>query len=135
MVDPADCLRWGGWRPLATASRDLETPNRPGLYRIRRVGRQDLDYIGQTGMAMMTLRKRLGMLRGVHSQLMPIVISARQDRRSRRAITRLVKSSRSPPIWGSPPWRKGLEALAISPWRQELEVAGSCPARHPRIIT
>jgi hypothetical protein len=71
MVDPTDLLRWGAWRPLVSASRDPEIPAAPGLYRIRRIGRQDLDYIGQTGMGTMTLRKRLGMLRGVYSELVP----------------------------------------------------------------
>jgi hypothetical protein len=67
MGNPADLLRWGAWRPLAAASRDPEIPHRPGLYRIRRIGRDDFDYIGQTGMGTMTLRKRLGMLRGVRA--------------------------------------------------------------------
>jgi hypothetical protein len=62
MVNPADLLRWGDWRPLVGASRDPEIPHLPGLYRIRRIGRDDLDYIGQTGMGTMTLRNRLGML-------------------------------------------------------------------------
>ena len=63
MVDPADLLQWSAWRPLASASWDPEIPHFPGLYRIRRIGRDDLDYIGQTGMGMMTLPKRLGVLR------------------------------------------------------------------------
>jgi hypothetical protein len=71
MVDPADLLPWGVWRPLAGASRDPAIPAAPGLYRIRRLGREELDYIGQTGMGTMTLRKRLGMLRGVYGELMP----------------------------------------------------------------
>jgi hypothetical protein len=68
---PANLLQWSGWRPLGTASRDPEIPHSPGLYRVRRVGRHDLDYIGQTGMGTMNLRKRLGMLRGVYGELMP----------------------------------------------------------------
>jgi hypothetical protein len=71
MVNLADLLRWGAWRPLAPGSRDPEIPHLPGLYRIRRVGREDLDYIGQTGMGTMTLRKRPGMLRGVFGEIMP----------------------------------------------------------------
>jgi hypothetical protein len=35
------------------------------------MGRDDVDYIGQTGMGTMTLRKRIGMLRGVYGKLMP----------------------------------------------------------------
>ena len=71
MADQPDVLLWSGWKPLATASRDPEVPPSPGLYRIRRIGRTDLDYIGQTGMGTMTLRKRLGMLHGVYGELMP----------------------------------------------------------------
>ena len=71
MLDPPDLLRWGVWRPLAGASRDPEIPHLPGLYRIRRMGRDDLDSTGQTGTGTMTLRKRLGMLRGVSGELMP----------------------------------------------------------------
>jgi hypothetical protein len=43
MVDPADLLRWGPWVPLAAAGRDPAIPPAPGLYRIRRVGREELD--------------------------------------------------------------------------------------------
>ena len=39
-----------------------------GLYRIRRAGRDDLDYIGQTGLR---LRDRLAMLRGIYRDKMP----------------------------------------------------------------
>ena len=48
MLDPADLLRWGAWRSLAGARCDPEIPAAPGLYRIRRMGRDDPDYIGQT---------------------------------------------------------------------------------------
>ena len=71
MVTAADLLRRGGWRPFATASRDVEIPLLPGLYRIRRMGRDDLLYSGQTGMGTMTLRKRFGILRGVNGEVMP----------------------------------------------------------------
>jgi len=49
----------------------VEIPLLPGLYRIRRIGRDDLDDIGQTGMSTMTLRKRLGRLRGINGEVMP----------------------------------------------------------------
>ena len=117
MVDPADLLRWGGWRPLATASRDPEIPHRPGLYRIRRMGRDDVDYIGQTGMGTMTLRKRLGMLRGVYGKLMPY----RDPHTAGPALWALYHQTGvdfevpAVPVEGSTPWRKGLEALAIAP--------------------
>jgi hypothetical protein len=126
MVTPSDLLRWGSWRPLATASRDPEIPHCPGLYRIRRVGRQDLDYIGQTGMGMMTLRKRLGMLRGVYGKLMPY----RDPHTVGPALWALHHQPGvdfevcAVPVEGSTPWRKGQEALAIAPSRQEQEGCG-----------
>lgn len=52
MRSPAELLQWTAWRPLDGASRDPDIPRLPGLYRIRRVGRDDLDYIGQTGLAL-----------------------------------------------------------------------------------
>src|SRR5215218_4642994 len=121
MVDPADLLRWGVWRPLATASRDPAIPPAPGLYRIRRIGRDDLDYIGQTGMGTMTLRKRLGMLRGVYGELMPY----RAPHTAGPALWALFHPTAEEfeasvvPVEGSTPWRKGLEALAIALYRQE----------------
>jgi hypothetical protein len=54
-----------------SASRDVEIPRLPGLYRIRCIGRDDLNYIGQTSMGTMTLRKRLGRLRGINGEVMP----------------------------------------------------------------
>jgi hypothetical protein len=51
MVHSADLLRWGEWRPLVGASRDPEIPHLPGLYRIRRIERKDLDYIRQPAWA------------------------------------------------------------------------------------
>jgi hypothetical protein len=121
MVTPADLLRWGAWRPLAAASRDPEIPHLPGLYRIRRMGRDDLDYIGQTGMGTMTLRKRLGMLRGIYGELMPY----RDPHTAGPALRALHHQTGEDfevsvvPVEGSTPWRKGLEALAISLYRQE----------------
>jgi hypothetical protein len=121
MATPADLLRWGAWRPLAGASRDPEIPQLPGLYRIRRMGRDDLDYIGQTGMGTMTLRKRLGMLRGVYDELMPY----RDPHTAGPALWALFHQTGEDfevsvvPVEGSTPWRKGLEALAIALYRQE----------------
>ena len=60
----------GAWQPLISASRDPEIPYLPGPYRIPRMGRDDLDYIGQTGMGTMTPHKRLGRLRGVNGEVM-----------------------------------------------------------------
>jgi hypothetical protein len=121
MVAPTELLRWSAWRPLATASRDPEIPPAPGLYRIRRVGHDDLDYIGQTGMGTMTLRKRLAMLRGVYGELMPY----RDPHTAGPALWALYHQTGETfevsvvPVEGSTPWRKGLEAMAIALYRQE----------------
>jgi hypothetical protein len=59
---------WTDWTPLAKApSHDL-VPRFPGLYRVRRCGSRELDYIGQTGT---TLRRRLAMLRFIYAAEMP----------------------------------------------------------------
>jgi hypothetical protein len=121
MIDPAELLQWGAWRSLATASRDPEIPPTPGLYRIRRVGRDDLDYIGQTGMGTMTLRKRLGMLRPVYNDVVPY----RAPHTAGPALWALFHQTREAfeasvvAVEGSTPWRTGLEALAIALYRQE----------------
>src|SRR5687768_5831166 len=59
---------WSPWHALEGCWRGVLIPEQPGLYRIRRIGRDDVDYIGQTGLG---LRKRLGMLRGVYGTKMP----------------------------------------------------------------
>ena len=58
---------WSPWRPLNTCWTDRKLIS-PGLYRIRRAGRDDLDYIGQTGLQ---LRARLAMPKGVYRSEMP----------------------------------------------------------------
>jgi hypothetical protein len=121
MANPAELLQWGPWHCLASAARDPEIPPAPGLYRIRRVGREDVDYIGQTGMGTMTLRKRLGMLRGVYGELMPY----RDPHTAGPALWALYHQTGEDfevsvvPVEGSTPWRKGLEAMAIALYRQE----------------
>src|SRR5262245_37232738 len=64
-------LRWSSWQPLDGCWQGALIPDRPGLYRIRRAGHADLDYIGQTGAGTMTVRKRMAMLRGVYGPEMP----------------------------------------------------------------
>src|SRR5688572_27321882 len=64
-------LVWSAWLPLWECWLGRMLPNVPGVYRIRRVGREDLDYIGQTGAGGMTLKKRMGMLRGIYGEVMP----------------------------------------------------------------
>src|SRR6478752_5476337 len=59
------------WQPLEGCWRTECITQSPGLYQIRRVGRENLDYIGQTGAGTMTLRRRLAMLAGVYQAHMP----------------------------------------------------------------
>lgn len=121
MTDPTELLSWGDWRPLARASRDPAIPRTPGLYRIRRAGRGDIDYIGQTGKGGMALRSRLGMLRGVFAEDMPY----RDPHTAGPALWALRQETGEDfevsvvSVEGSTPWRKGLEALAIALYRQD----------------
>ncbi|WP_190640887.1 hypothetical protein [Oculatella sp. FACHB-28] len=95
--------------------------SKPGLYRIRRCGRSDLDYIGQTGSGTMTLRKRLGMLKGVYADVMPY----RDPHTAAPALWALRHHLNCMfevsvlPLQGDTSWRKGLEALATSLYRQQ----------------
>jgi hypothetical protein len=50
-------------------SRESSIPNTARLYRIRRVGRDDLDDVGQTGTGTMNLRKRRAMLKGIYEPM------------------------------------------------------------------
>lgn len=119
MSTPADLLRWSAWRPLATVSRDPEISSLPGLYRIRRNDRDDLDYIGQTSLP---LRRRLAMLRGVYKDEMPYADphTAGPALWSLRHATNCDYECSVVPIEGDTPWRKGMEALAIALYRQEF---------------
>lgn len=113
-------LAWSEWLPLDGAWRRALIPSLPGLYRIRRVGRDDLDYIGQTGSASMNLRKRLAMLAGVYGAEMPY----RDPHTAGPALWALVQSGAilevsTATVEGSTPWRKGLEAVAIALYRQQ----------------
>jgi hypothetical protein len=64
-------LTWSMWSSLAGVWRGATVPNVPGLYRVRRVGSNRIDYIGQTGAGGMTLRRRVAMLAGVYGAEMP----------------------------------------------------------------
>lgn len=114
----ADLLVWTPWVPLRTSPADPVIPRSPGLYRIRRIGRTDLDYIGQTGMR---LGQRLAMLRGLYAEEMPY----RDPHTAAPALWALRHATGCDlevsvtPVEGATPWRKGLEALAISLYRQE----------------
>jgi len=120
VIDPRNLLVWGEWRPLLSAEKDLLIPALPGLYQIRRAGRADLDYIGQTGMGAMTLRRRLGVLRGVYAEAMPYTaphtagpaLWALRQHTGEDFLVSVV------PVVGETPWRKGFEAMAIALYRQ-----------------
>ena len=60
-------IEWTEWLPLQ-ALKARQISDGPGLYRIRRIGQERWDYLGQTGMG---LRRRLSMLRGVYAPEMP----------------------------------------------------------------
>lgn len=106
-------LAWSPWQPLYESWLAGRLPDQPGLYRIRRAGRSDLDYIGQTGMGRMTLRKRSAMLSGVFADTMPY----RDPHTAGPALWALRHASSDEalfeisvvPIAGETPWRKGLE--------------------------
>jgi len=121
MLQVEQIFSWSSWQPLNGCWRGLLIPNQPGLYRMRRVNRDDLDYIGQTGEGTMTLKKRLGMLRGVYNEEMPY----RDPHTAAPALWALRHSSNCEfevsvlPVQGTTSWRKGLEALAISLYRQK----------------
>ena len=68
MPASTDLIRWSAWQPLFGSWAGPLVPRQPGLYRIRRQGRDDLDYIGQPSRS---LRGRLGMLRGVYAPELP----------------------------------------------------------------
>ncbi|MBD2560710.1 MULTISPECIES: hypothetical protein [Nostoc] len=121
MLQVEQIFSWSSWQPLNGCWRGSLIPNLPGLYRMRRVNRDDLDYIGQTGEGTMTLKKRLGMLRGVYKEEMPY----RAPHTAAPALWALRHSSNCEfevsvlPVQGTTRWRKGLEALAISLYRQK----------------
>ncbi len=111
-------IPWSDWRPLDDWWSESRLSLGPGLYRIRRVGRDDMDYIGQTGT---TLRTRLVMLKGIYQDVMPY----RAPHTAAPALWALRHQSGCQfeasiaPVAGTPAWRKGLEALAIGAYRAE----------------
>ena len=60
-------FEWSPWIPLNGSWLATNLPSQPGLYRVRRVGFDGIDYIGQTR----ALKIRAGMLRGVYREEMP----------------------------------------------------------------
>ncbi len=109
-------LVWSSWLPHWECWRGHTLPSVPGIYRIRRIGRDDMDYIGQTGAGGMTLKKRMGMLRGIYNEAMPY----RDPHTAGPALWALRHLSGCDfevavvEVVGDTPWRKGLEAVAIS---------------------
>lgn len=114
-------LTWSAWQPLSGCWQGTSIPALPGLYRIRRAGHADLDYIGQTGSGTMTLRRRHSMLAGVYRHEMPY----RDPHTAGPALWALLQHTGElfeasvAPVVGTTPWRKGLEAVALSLYRQE----------------
>jgi len=121
VLDVASLYEWSAWYPLENCWQDSVIPSLAGLYRVRRQGTEGLDYVGQTGVGTMTLRKRLAMLKGVYANEMPYrdphtaapALWALRHRTSCSFEVSVV------PVDGSTPWRKGLESLAISLFRQQ----------------
>jgi hypothetical protein len=115
----------GGWVRLAMTVAGRSYRAGQGCIGSARVGWSGLDYLGQTGMGTMTLRKRVSMLRGVYGPVLPY-----RD-----------PHTAAPGLWalrhqmgcdfevsvqvveGTTQWRKTLEAVAITHYR--LERGGS----------
>jgi len=112
---------WSRWLDLEGCWLGDTVPALPGLYRIGRIGSDGLDYIGQTGAGTMTLKKRLGMLRGIYRDPMPY----RDPHTAAPCLWALRKKLgcefevSTLPVEGDTQWRKGVEAAAIALYRQE----------------
>lgn len=108
---------WSRWQPQEMCWRGDRLPRLPGLYRIRRAGREDVDYIGQTGL---TLRQRQGMLSGVYAEEMPYrdPHTAGPALWALRHATWCAFEVAVAPFTGSYALRLGLEAVAIAQYRQ-----------------
>jgi hypothetical protein len=121
MPEPHASLDWSDWLPLQGAGHNRRVPRRPGLYRIRRVGREEVDYLGQTGTGGMTLPRRLAMLAGVYGEPMPYADphTAGPALWALRHQTGCDFEVAVAVVEGTPSRRLGLEALAIALERQE----------------
>jgi hypothetical protein len=111
-------FEWTPWVDLETAFSEPVLPVEAGLYRIRRAGRANQEYIGQTGVG---IRARVRMLKGIGRSDMPY----RDPHTAGPALWALLHSTRCTfevsciPVEGEAPWRKGLESVAIALYRQE----------------
>lgn len=120
MTVNAETIEWSEWQPLNGAWLGEKLPSHGGLYRIRRVGFDGVDYIGQTGSGTMTLKKRMAMLKGVWGDQMPYrdphtagpALWSLRDRDGVDFEVSVVV------VDDTTPKRKGLEALAIALYRQ-----------------
>ena len=114
-------IPWTPWQPLFEAWKGDKLPNKAGLYRIRRIGFDGVDYIGQTGSGTMTIKKRMGMLRGVWKDEMPYrdphtAGPALWSLRRKYGVDLEVSGA---VVEDTTPNRKGLEALATALYRQK----------------
>jgi hypothetical protein len=116
-----ELISWSSWTPLYRCwSSDL-IPNTAGLYRIRRVNEQFLDYVGQSGGGANSLRKRMGALSGVYREEMPYTdphtaAPALWALRSSLGVEFEVSVAT---VSCSDQIRKGLETMVIALYRQE----------------
>lgn len=120
MLFANEVFQWSEWQDHLGCWKGSLILAAPGLYRIRRAGRDDLNYIGQTGSGGMTLKARLGMLSGVYGEEMPY----RAPHTAGPSLGALRHSGSCSfavsvmPVEGDTPRRKGLECLAIGLYRQ-----------------
>lgn len=136
-MDDRLTLHWSPWYLLWGAGANRAIPTQPGLYRVRRIGLDGVDYIGQTGIAGRGLRGRLGMLLGVYAAEMPYADphTAAPALWALRHATGCDFEASVAVAEGTAQWRKGLEALAIALYRQERGESptvefGRVPAGH-----
>lgn len=110
-------LNWFPWRPLTTCWSDRQLAS-PGLYRIRRAGREEIDYIGQTGGPLIV---RLQALKRIDQKEMPYrdphtvgpALWAQQQ------LTNEPYEASTCSIESDLRWRRALEAIATALYRQE----------------
>lgn len=115
-------VSWQEFVPLDVCLARSPLPRCGGLYRIRRLGQLDLDYIGQTGEGRMTLARRVAMLRGVLAAEMPYSDphTAAPGLWALRDAARCEFEVSVAPVEADKRWRKSLEAVAISRYRHQV---------------
>jgi hypothetical protein len=116
---------WSSWVPLGKGPVASDVPAAAGLYRIRTDHDDVLDYVGQTGIGTMNLRKRLAMLSGIWGGEMPY----RDPHTAAPALWAWIRSGRRDVeasvyrIEGDVQLRKAFECLAIARHRWRFEVS------------